>query len=334
MGATEGDVALSALGVVRLAIPIPFTAAGGPVNVFLIDNPDGTLTLFDSGLGTPDAQESLVTGFAEAGRHLAEVRQIIVSHGHIDHYGAARFVVERSRATVFVHPLDRGKVVATGRWVENREVYKAYFLKLGVAAERVDRMAELAGSTELFAERLEEVEPLSEGQRFAFKHFEAEILHLPGHSPGLVCLHAPAHRLFFADDHILARVSPNPLIELGPGGEAEKFRALSVYFQSARRVRDLELDWILPGHGAPFKDHRAVLDGLFAFYERRQAKILEALAKGPRCPNDLVLDVFGRARTLELYLMLSEIVGNLEVLEEKGAVVRIPGSEPYLYRLA
>jgi len=52
LGCSEGDRRLAALGARRLALPIPFTQAGGPVNAYLIDNPDGTLTLFDTGLLT------------------------------------------------------------------------------------------------------------------------------------------------------------------------------------------------------------------------------------------------------------------------------------------
>src|SRR4051812_9731710 len=83
LGDSEGDRALRDLGVLRLAIPVPFVQAGGPVNAYLIDNPDGTLTLFDAGLGTAEAEAALLRGFAEAGRRLEEVREILVSHGHV-----------------------------------------------------------------------------------------------------------------------------------------------------------------------------------------------------------------------------------------------------------
>ena len=331
LGSSEGDLALQALGVKRLAIPIPFRAAGGPVNVYLIDNADGSLTLFDSGLGTDEARADLVRGFAEAGRRLEEVTRILVSHGHIDHYGAAKFVVGRSGAKVFVHPLDASKVTASGRWVEQLEVYRAYFLKLGVPEDFITSMAKMAGDTERYAERVDAVEPLADGQRFTFARFEAEVLHLPGHTPGLVCLHLAKEKILFADDHALARVSPNPLIELDARGEAHKFQSLVSYIASAKKVRELELEWILPGHGAPFRDHRAVLDGLFGFYAKRQEKIVAALTLRPMTACELLAEVFPRGRISETYLMLSEIVGNLEVLEAAARVRKLADAVPWLY---
>src|SRR5574340_588925 len=90
------DAALAELGVHRVPIPIPFPQAGGPVNVYLVEEAGGGLLLFDSGLGTPEAQAALEAGFRALGRRFDEVTRIVVSHGHVDHYGAARFVQERS----------------------------------------------------------------------------------------------------------------------------------------------------------------------------------------------------------------------------------------------
>ncbi len=123
------EAALAAVGVHRLPIPIPFTAAGGPVNVYAIEEASGGLLLFDAGLGTPEAQAALEAGLRALGRGLDEVTRIVVSHGHVDHYGAARFVQERHGGAlpVFVHEGDEGKVSEAGPgWSERAPVYAAY----------------------------------------------------------------------------------------------------------------------------------------------------------------------------------------------------------------
>jgi glyoxylase-like metal-dependent hydrolase (beta-lactamase superfamily II) len=95
---TEAE--LATLGVHRIAVPVPFPQAGGPVNVYVLEQPDGALTLFDSGLGSAEAQAALEAGFARLGRRFDEVARIVISHGHVDHYGAARFVQERHGGAV------------------------------------------------------------------------------------------------------------------------------------------------------------------------------------------------------------------------------------------
>ncbi|MBI5479782.1 MAG: MBL fold metallo-hydrolase [Deltaproteobacteria bacterium] len=330
VGDTPGDVRFRSLGVARLALPLPFVEAGNTVSVYAIENPDGSLTLFDTGLATEPSRQALERGLAELGRKVEDVRRIIVSHGHIDHYGAARFIRDRSGAQVLVHPADADKVSGHGAR-ETLLEYAGYLARLGVPGEAIARIRDTHRSHRHLAEPLDEIEPLVPGQGFRFRHFTATILPMPGHTPGLVCLHVPEHRFVLTADHLLAHISPNPLLELGPGGEAGKFQALVTYLESARRLGELDLEWILPGHGAPFTGHRAVLESLRVFYEKRQAKMLRALASRPLTPYELVALVFRQGANLDLFLMLSEIVGNLEALEARGAVARIVGEVPYRY---
>jgi len=65
-----------------------------------------------------------------------------------------------------------------------------------------------------------------------------------------------------------------------------------------------------------------VIDRLLAFYEKRQARILDLLADGPQTPAQLAPRVFPHAKPSQLYLTLSEVMGNLEVLEDRGRVRR------------
>src|SRR5437870_3423315 len=61
------------------------------------------------------------------------------------------------------------------------------------------------------------VKDVSAGERLQLKLCDAKVLHLPGRTPGLVCLHVEARRMLFADDHVLAKVSPNALLDLSLG---------------------------------------------------------------------------------------------------------------------
>jgi glyoxylase-like metal-dependent hydrolase (beta-lactamase superfamily II) len=159
------------------------------------------------------------------------------------------------------------------------------------------------------------------------------VLHSPGHTPGLTCLYITAHRILFSDDHLLERVSPNPLIEIGPDGYDAKFRALVTYLRTLARTRELAIDLVLPGHNNPFHDPVRIIDSLLGFYEKRQTKILDRLASGPKDAMDLVTHVFPRASRRDLNLTLSEVIGNIEVLEEKGAIRRLPATPVFRWEL-
>ncbi|MGV3622844.1 MAG: MBL fold metallo-hydrolase [Archangium sp.] len=322
------DAPFIALGIHRLEIPVPFLEAGGPANVYAIEDADGRLTLFDTGIGTADGIAALRGQAAERGLDLKRLSRIVISHGHLDHFGNAQMLSEETGARVYVHEFDRSKLLGEGRFATLLEKHRTYFLNgLGVPSETLDAIfARVSQSKDTVryveAERLA---PLHDGEVLSFKHFEATVKHMPGHTPGLVCLHAERQRLFFADDHVLARVSPNPVLDFIHGEGEAKFRALSSYLSGAKWVRSLELDAVLPGHGPAFRGHQELLDGLLAFYDVRQRKILDGLQYGARSVFDLLPAVFPRRDLGRLMLMLSEVLGNIEVLEDKGRVERQPG---------
>lgn len=327
------DAALGTFGLRRLEVPVPFLEAGGPANAWAIEDADGRWTLFDTGIGTPEGRAALHAQAARHGVDLRRLSRILVSHGHVDHFGNAQELSELSGARVFIHEADADKVLGDARFAALLKRHRGYFLKLGVPEATVDAMqaaAERGGALSRYVER-ERLAFLRDGDELSFKHFDAVVRHLPGHTPGLVCLHAPGPRLFLADDHVLARVSPNPLLDLSQGEGATKFRALARYLESARWARDLELDAVLPGHGEAFRGHRELLDGLFAFYDARQEKLLARLREAPASVFDLLPVLFPRRDVPRLVLMLSEVLAALEVLEDRGRVRRDAGGAVFVF---
>lgn len=329
---TEAD--LEGLGVFRIPVPVPFPQAGGPVNVYLVEEKDGGLLMWDSGLGSPDGMAALEEGFRALGRRFDEVRRIVISHAHVDHYGAARFVEERAGREIpaYAHPADAPKMAEGGPRSRDRYAhYGAYLVKLGVPADVLVAIGAMRERSQGLARRVRELRPIGEGERIETRHLALRVLHMPGHTPGLLCLHDESRRLFFSDDHLLEKISPNPLIELGPGGEEGFFRPLLAYVASARRMRELEIDLVLPGHGPPFSGHREVIDRLLGFYDKRQARIREHLAGGPKTAWEVCRALFPAARPSDAFLALSETIANLEVLEEQGHVSRALVDDVYRF---
>ncbi len=319
----DGDPVLRALGIHRLSMPVPFPDAGGPVNAYAIRDGRGGVAFFDTGIGTPEGVEALQAGARAAGLDLRRCTQVVVSHGHVDHAGNAQLLSELSGAPVRVHPGDMEKVVGEDVWDIRAPAYTAFLRRQGVPEDQLPRLVAIGRHSGKYSRRIDpaRVRPLTEGEHFRIGKIRLEVLHLPGHTPGLVCLWDAEHRLLFADDHLLARTSPNPFLELVD--ERTTRRALVQYVHSVTRIRALDVEWVLPGHGAPFQGHRAAIDSLLRFYTRRQEKLLDALAAGPRTPVELSEALFGPQAGARLYLTLSEVVGNLEVLEDAARVRRL-----------
>ncbi len=322
---------LGELGIFRIPIPVPFRQAGGPANAYVIEEEHGLL-LFDTGLGTALAQVALGQGLARTGHRFEEVDRIILSHGHIDHFGAAAWVLEQigHAVPVLIHRADADKVLESGDdWPALLTRSRGYFSRLGVPPAELDEtIATLRGSAAL-GRRLASVAPLVPGESFRCRHVSVEVLHMPGHTPGLCCLYDRDHRLLLSADHLLEQVSPNPLMELS---EPVSSRPLITYFQSIDRLRSFAIDLVFTGHANPFGSPVEVMDSLSAFYERRQSKILEALQDGPLTVYQVMKELFCFSGGFELVLMVSEALGNLEALEDRGRIERITDGDIIRFR--
>ena len=94
-----------AAGAVEHPRPHPHQPAALRPRVRLRNRPAGSY-LVDAGWNTDDAFDTLTAGLAEAGASITDVRGVMVTHIHPDHYGLAGRVRETSGAWVALHPAD------------------------------------------------------------------------------------------------------------------------------------------------------------------------------------------------------------------------------------
>lgn len=326
-GATHTRADLERLGIRRIETPTPFPQVP-TANAWLLEADE--LTVIDTGTGFRPAWDAFQARMAELGHRVEDIRRILITHGHPDHAGLARAIQNRSGARVYIHEGDVRKIteipVATARWAQER--YGAYYRILGMPEAFIDFMHQIADTALRVQKPVDSVEILHEGDRFDLGPFSLEVVACPGHTPGCVCFHLPEHRILFSGDHLLPKISPNPVLELGVEGAEErpwegKFRSLVHYLESLARTRAMDLDTVLPGHDDPISDHRRLIDQLHRFHTIRSHKILRALLGGEATVYELSRQLFPDRERMELFLSVSEVVGHLEVLEEEGKIERL-----------
>ena len=99
----------------------------------------------------------------------------------------------------------------------------------------------------------------------------------PGHSPDSVCLVMGG--ACFTGDTVLGEGS----VFIAPGEGS-----LSAYLESLRRLLELELEVICPGHGPYVRDPRAKLQEYLDHRLDRERRLLEALGRGLRGREELL----------------------------------------------
>ena len=66
--------------------------------------------------------------------------QVVVSHGHVDHFGNAQLLSELSGAPVRLHPGDTEKVVGEDVWESRAAAYETFLRRQGVPEDQLPRL--------------------------------------------------------------------------------------------------------------------------------------------------------------------------------------------------
>ncbi|MDQ0287311.1 glyoxylase-like metal-dependent hydrolase (beta-lactamase superfamily II) [Desulfofundulus luciae] len=176
-------------------------------NCYLVySSAPGEAVVIDPG----DRSEQLLRRIEELG---LQIKQIINTHGHIDHTGGNDWLREKTGAPVAIHELDR-------------RCYQDPFFNLSVLSyPTVLKDADLT---------------VKEGDEIAVGEGRLRVIHTPGHSPGSICLLGPGV-LFCGDTVFAGSVGRTDF----PGGSYQQMMS-SIREKILVLPGDLKL---YPGHG-------------------------------------------------------------------------------------
>jgi hydroxyacylglutathione hydrolase len=186
--------------------------------------PVGPLQCNCSVIGDEGAREGMVIDpgddvnqvLALVQKHGLNVKQIVVTHAHIDHVGGAMKLRQATGAPILLNQND-------------------YTL-----LKMLDMQAAWVGMAS--PGKVEIDQQLAEGDKLRAGSLEASVLHTPGHTEGSVCLYFPAQQKLIAGDTLFAgSIGRTDL----PGGSLEKI--MSSLHQRVLALPDETI--VVPGHG-------------------------------------------------------------------------------------
>ena len=286
-------------------------------NVYVVSDGESRL-LVDCGSPMQACNEQLVARFAEIGERfgeqisLGDLDRILITHGHMDHFGGLPFVREHTDAPIGVHVLDR-RVVS--HWEE----------RLVVASKQVEVYLERCGLSEGARKGLME---MYVGRKGFYKSVDVDFLisedeepapgitatHVPGHCPGQVCLQVDD--VLLSADHVLSRITPHQSpesITLNMG--------LGHYLDSLDKTGRMEgISLALGGHEDLMKDLAGRVEEIKQSHEERLGKVLE-YCREPSSIADVSKQLFGDVGGYTVILALEEAGAHVEYLYNRGELV-------------
>lgn len=271
--------------------------------------------LVDVGSVFPQSAEELLDGLAAVQDQfgepvsLEELDGIIISHGHIDHFGGLTPLRDRVRAPVFVHELDR-RVLTNfeERVVVVSKALEQFLEQAGVKPELRTRLRDMYLFAKTLVRSVEHVEAVQDGQTlFGF----VEVFHTPGHCPGQICL--KVDDILLVGDHVLARTTPH----LAPE-QITAYTGLGHYLESLEKITLIPgVRLVLGGHEEPIEDLPARVEAIRQSHQRKLDRFLE-LCREPRTVAELSMDHYGRREGYDILLAIEEAGAHVEYLYQRG----------------
>ena len=308
-------------GVWRLRLPLPWP--GVPHGNVWAVAADGGIVLFDTGIGGKGGLRRLDLALAQAGFGLEDVRLLVCTHSHTDHYGLAAPIVEGAGCELWMHPA----------WGHVRLMAEDPAAALDQRIEVGRQSGVPTASLERFRERREDdddtgidaiVEPnldLVPGVEVETDLGTWQVHETPGHAPSHVCLFQAERRLLLSGDHLLGRISLYFDYGWTPDPVGEFLHSLGVADELGARLA-------LSGHGKPFLDVHGHVEGNRRLVGERLDAVATAVREGPKTALEITPSVYGEPVTdANAGWRLAETLCYLRHLELEGRISPESGSD-------
>ncbi len=301
-------------------LPQPFRL--NHVNIWLLEDADG-YTAIDAGCDTPQVRASWER-LAETFFKDKPLLRIVLTHGHMDHIGAASWVMRTLHVPEFVAtPLEwhaaRTRLLDAQRppGAAARDFMRRHGCADLLEADFASDMSNIRnymGEPPDFFSRVDHDSRITMGGR------EWRVIRAGGHADGHASFYCDDDRILIAGDQILDRITPVVgVFPTEPLGDP-----LSHYLESLKWFRRMsEETLVLPSHGRPFFGLHRRLDQLTHHHEMRLAETAR-LVGSPASAREVATSLFRDAmRTGHARLGLAETLAHLHHLVTEGRARRL-----------
>jgi glyoxylase-like metal-dependent hydrolase (beta-lactamase superfamily II) len=277
---------------------------------------DDVVALVDVGSGFMDSNEQLAESFTQIRSQFDEdvswerLTHILITHGHIDHFGGLHFARQHTQAPIGIHHLD-AKVLMH---YEERVALMAkrlgqYLIEAGVSdAYREELMNTYLINKQLFSS----LSPDFSYQAVGMKIGRMEILHVPGHCPGQIVIRLD--NVLLSGDHILPHITPHQAPE-----RLSLNMGLGHYLDSLEKTRRWinGVQWVVGGHGEPMHDLHGRIAEIEESHRDRLEQILNNLDE-PKTLAEISGALFPDVDGYDKLLAVEEAGAHVEYLAQLG----------------
>jgi glyoxylase-like metal-dependent hydrolase (beta-lactamase superfamily II) len=246
-----------------IKIPMP-NASLDHINSYIIKN-DAQCLIVDTGFDHPMCMAALENGLKELGLDLSNA-EIFITHLHGDHFGLAPALAPSVKRVYISRP--EVELLRQWRgWQPLADFARRHGFPAAAIAETLEHLPYHHMRLEAVANQV----LVDDGTALEIGGYRFTSVLTSGHSYGHMCLYAPEHRILIAGDHILNNITPSLQCW------SETRNSLQAYLKSLDRVRELDVELVLPGHQDLIRNYHRRISQIKTHHDARCREILTML---------------------------------------------------------
>jgi glyoxylase-like metal-dependent hydrolase (beta-lactamase superfamily II) len=304
-------------GLFKTNIPLPKNPLKS-LNCYIIQSGEQNLVI-DTGFNRMECRQVLFESLDDLSVDLTNT-SVFVTHMHADHSGLVADLV-REGAEAYCSKEDAETINAGQGPFMMMDVFVSTG---GFPAQELQSAIEKHPGYKYRAMEHVDFTILDDGDTFSVGDYSFICIKTPGHTRGHMCLYEKEKKILIAGDHILQDITPN--ISLW----SDRFDPLNNYLASLDKVRNLEVELVLPGHRSVFTDLARRIDELKEHHEVRANEVLDILKEqtqnayqvAAKMTWDMTYDSFDQFPLAQKWFAAGEALAHLKYLEGKGLIYR------------
>lgn len=310
----------------RIRLPLPFQLKW--IYAYLIREKQG-FTVIDCGLNDKAVWEAWQAVFKYLHIQPQEIKRIILTHYHPDHYGLTGRLQQLTGAEVRMSPETKAYArLFWGAGTRQLEHIVSFYTRHGLPeAITATMIAHLHKFRRWVSPHPENPDLLKSGHTILLGGRTYHIWDTPGHAEGHLAYYDADREWLIGGDVLLSKITPN--ISLYPNGDENPLRT---FLTTLRRLKEKPIRKVFPAHGPVFTNVQERIDAVLDHHEERLAHT-ERFADGTQAAYDICLHMFGQNLSIHhLRFAMAETLAHLEHLRQQGRLSLVKKGKRYFYR--
>ncbi|GAB3789726.1 MBL fold metallo-hydrolase [Virgibacillus kimchii] len=286
------------------------------INFYLIET-SRSLMLVDAGLPNEKNREALHTVLQENGFSLNDLTEIILTHNHVDHVGLVNGITDKHPIPVYASEEAIPRLKRDRDFLEMRvDFFAQLYREMGCGEEGEKQTAHLKEAIEKNSAQSIKPEIIPIGK----EHEVFKVIEVPGHAPDQIALFDKNERELFSGDLLIEHISSNALIE--PDYSGKRLPTVSQHKKSLETIQALHLARVYSGHGKVIEEPDELLKKRLVGIDRKAEKLKKTILDGNVTGSEIAKSYYEKIYHNQFSLVMSEIVGHLDYLEEKQQITK------------